>query len=125
MSELRQNLLVAGTNVSEATISRFLHSCGFSRTKIRSVSVQRSEELRARYVTEVSLYTQDMLVFIDETGSDRRDAMRKFGYSMRGRRCVAERLLVRGERISVIAGLYIDGILDYKFVHGTTNGELF
>ena len=77
-------------NVSEATISRFLH--GFSRTKIRSVAVQRSEELRARYVTEVSLYTQDMLVFIDETGSDRRDAMRKFGYSMRGRRRVAERL---------------------------------
>ena len=68
--ELRQNLLVAGTNVSEATISRFLHCCGFSR---------------ARYVTEVSLHTQDMLVFIDETGSDRRGAMRKFGYSMQGR----------------------------------------
>ena len=126
LNELRQNLFVImGTDVSAATICRFLHSCGFSRTNICSVAAQRNEELRARYVTEVALYTQDMLVFVDETGSDRRDAMRKFGYSLRGQRCVAKRLLVRGERVSAIATISIDGILDYKFVRGTNNGETF
>ena len=81
-----------GLDVSAAKICRFLHSYGFSRTNVRSVAAQRNEELRARYVTEVALYTQDMLVFVDETGSDRRSAMRKFGYSLRGQRCVAKRL---------------------------------
>ena len=63
-----------------------------------------------------------MFVFIDETGSDRRDAMRKFGYSLRSERCVAKRLLVRGELVSVITAITLDGILDYQFIHGTTNG---
>lgn len=126
LTELQRELLAAtGTDVSISTIFRFLQSCGFSRTKIRSVAAQRSEDLRARYVTEVALYDRNMLVFVDETGSDRRDAMRKFGYSLRGQRCVAKRLLVRGERVSAIAALSVTGVLDFKIVRGTTNGDIF
>jgi hypothetical protein len=33
---------------------------------------------------DVSIFRAEILVFIDETGSDRRDTMRKFGYSLRG-----------------------------------------
>ena len=47
-----------------------------------------------------------MFIFINETGSDLRDAMRKFGYSLRGKCSVAKRLLVRGEHMSVITALY-------------------
>ena len=65
-----------------------------------------------------------MFVFVDETGCDRRDAMRKFGYSLRGRHCVAK-LLVRGERVSAIGAITLNGILDYKFIRETTNGDLF
>ncbi len=126
LNELRHELLATtGTEASTATICRFLHACGFTRTKIRSVALQRSEEQRARYVSEVALYSPNMFVFVDETGSDRRDAMRKFGYSLRGKRCVATRLLVRGERVSAIAAITLDGILDYQFVHGTSNGDIF
>ena len=66
-----------------------------------------------------------MFVFVDETGSDRRDAMRKFGYSLRGRQCVAKRLLVRGERVSAIGAITLDGILNYQFIRGTVNGDRF
>lgn len=126
LNELRHELLVTtGTEASTSTICRFLHSCGFSRTKIRTVALQRSEELRARYAVEVALYSPRMFVFVDETGSDRRNAMRKFGYSLRGKRCVAKMLLARGERVSAIAGLTLDGILDYRFVYGTSNGDIF
>ena len=38
---------------------------------------------------------------------------------------MAKRLLVRGERVSAIAAISIDGILDYNFVRGTNNGETF
>ena len=125
LQELRHELHASGAEASTSTICRSLHSCGLSRKKIRNVALQRSEERRGRYVAEVTLYSPNMFVFIDETGSDRRDAMRKFGYSLRGKRCVAKRLLVRGERVSAIAAITLDGILDYKFIHGTTNGDDF
>ena len=32
-------------------------------------------------------YGPNMLVFVDETGSTRKDAIRKFGYSLRGMPC--------------------------------------
>jgi hypothetical protein len=61
---------------------------------MRLVAIQQSEELRARYLAEVVLYDPNLLVFVDETGSNRKDAMRKFGYSLRGQRCIAKKLLV-------------------------------
>lgn len=51
--------------------------------------------------------------------------MRKFGYSLRGKRCVAKRLLVRGDRVSAIGALTVDGILSHQFIRGTVNGETF
>ena len=47
-----------------------------------------------------------MLVFLDETGSDRQDSLRKYGYSLRGKPAVSQKLLVRRERVSAIA--YMD-----------------
>lgn len=126
LDELKQKLSeINGTEASTATICRFLHACGLSRTKIRSVALQRNEETRARYIAEVTMYYRRMFIFVDETGCDRRDAMRRFGYSLRGQRCVAKRLLVRGERVSSVTAMTQKGILDYKFVIGTTNGSLF
>lgn len=107
-------LLTYGTEVSIATICRFLHSSSFSRTKIRSVALQRNDECRASYFAEVALYNPDMFVFIDETGSDRRSGMRQYGYALRGKRCVSRRLLARGNHISAIAALSLEGIVGYQ-----------
>ena len=79
-----------GTHVSEATICRFLQKAGFTRTKIEHVALQRSEELRARYLAEIQQYPA---VFVDKTGADRRDCMRKFGYSLKGKRTRSQKLL--------------------------------
>ena len=40
---------------------------------------------------------------MDETGSDARNYMRKFGFSLRGVRAECHRILVRGEHISAAA----------------------
>jgi hypothetical protein len=64
-----------------------------------------------------------LLVFVDETGN-RKDAMRKFGYSLRGQRFIAKKLLVRGQRVSAIAALSIERVLDVKFVTGNVSGEM-
>ena len=74
-----------GTTISESAICRFLHKNTFSRKKLQRVARQRSEDLRAQFTSDCSLYSPEMLVFIDETGSDRRHVMRKFGYSLVGK----------------------------------------
>ena len=68
-----------------------------------------------------------MLVFVDETGSNRnrKDAMRKFGYSLRGQRCIVKKLLVRGQRVSAITALSSERVLDVMFVNGSVSGETF
>ena len=69
----------------------------------RISALQRDSFLRLQFTSEVSLYDRDMMIFLDETGSDRRNSIRKYGYSIRGRPLVSEKLLVRGKRISAIA----------------------
>jgi len=66
-----------------------------------------------------------MLVFLDETGSDRRNTIRRHGYSLRGKPLVSHELLVRGERISAIAFMSMSGMLDCKTVKHSVNGDMF
>lgn len=66
-----------------------------------------------------------MLVFLDETGTDRRDSCRKKGYSLRGKPARAQRLLVRREHISALCLMSIEGILACKIARGSVNGDIF
>ena len=107
LREIQHELWITnGTDVSEETVMRFLKTSGFTRKKLQHTAIQRSEDARARYFHEMGIYKADMLVFVDESGTDRRDAMRRFGYSLRGGPCIAKSLLVRGKRVSAIAALH-------------------
>ena len=66
-----------------------------------------------------------MLTFLDETGTDLRDTLRKYGYSICGHPIQKQSLLVRGERTSAIAMMSCEGILDVHVIKGTTNGDTF
>ena len=112
-----------GTHVDIATICRFLRKNGFTRKQLQSVALQRSERLRSEFAQEISIFSRDMYIFIDETGADRRNATRKFGYSLRGK--PEYRLLVRGKRISAISAMTVDGILDCHIVEGSVNADTF
>ena len=67
------------------------------------VARQRDELTRATYAVEVALYNPDMFIFLDETGSDGRNALRKYGYSLQGIPAASHKLLIRGEHLSTIA----------------------
>ena len=66
-----------------------------------------------------------MLVFVDETGSDRRTALRKYGYSLKGKPATADTLLVRGRRYSAIAAMAFDGIVDVHITGENVDGDMF
>ena len=89
------------------------------------VALQQSETDRARFMAEISIYEPSMLVFIDETGCDRRNTIRKYGYSFRGMPVQDKRLLVRGIRYSTIPVMSMSGIHDVYLVEGTVNGDKF
>ena len=126
LSEIAQRIKEAtNTTVNGSTVCRVLHRHGFTRKKIVQVARQRCVEYRSRFMTEVMNYRKEMFVFIDETGSNKRDCIRKFGYSLRGDPPVYHRWLVRGTRISAIAAICCDGLLEYELTSGTVNGDVF
>ena len=114
-----------GVCVSEATVCRVLKRHGLTRKKIRLVAQQRSLDRRAEFMARVLSFPRDMLVFIDETGSDARNFVRKFGYSLRGMRAEVPSLLARGQRISAIAAIDHNGLIDVELTTGTVNSDIF
>ena len=109
-----------GTDVDISTICRYLQISGFTRQKLKVTAKQRSDALRAEYLSDMQVYSwhPEMFVFIDETGADRRDCMRKFGYSLRGVPARAHKILWRGQRVNALTAMSTDGILDcYTTMH--------
>uniref|UniRef100_A0A1X7VTI5 Tc1-like transposase DDE domain-containing protein n=1 Tax=Amphimedon queenslandica TaxID=400682 RepID=A0A1X7VTI5_AMPQE len=94
-----------------------------SHDKMIQSNVLRSELLRMEYVCNISVYSPEMFVFVDETGTDRRDTTKKYGYSLRGKSLKNSTLHVRGERISAIACMSMNEQLDIKLECGTTDGD--
>lgn len=63
-----------------------------------------------------------MLIWIDETGSERRNSIQKYGYSLSGMRAQVFQLRVGGEHISAITTCDIEDVCASK---ETINGERF
>ena len=111
--------------VDVLTICRFLHNNGFTRQKLCLVATQRSEFIRQQYILDVSVYKPEMVIFLDETGADQRNALRRYGYSLRGIPLKNNTLLVRGEHVSGLAFMSTYGLLDVSIIKGTVNGDIF
>ncbi len=107
LSEIKQKLLEEhGTDVSISSICKFFHKeAGFTRQKMVITAKQQSDALRVEYLMDMSVFSGDSkyFIFIDETGTDGRDRIRQFGYSLRGNPAVSNKLLFRGNRVSALA----------------------
>ncbi len=112
-------------DLAPSTLCQFLHAQDFSRQKMKLIATQRDETLRSTFASEVSIYSADMFIFLDETGTDRRDILRRYAYSWRGRPARAHILLVRGEHLSAVTLMSTRGALDSKVVHGPVDGDVF
>ena len=114
-----------GVTVSGPTVCKVLHRNGFTRMKIVKVAIQRSTEHRGAFMANVLQYPRDFLVWVDETGSDRRDQLRTFGYALRGLPPISKRLLTRGTRISAIVAMSSDGVEAHELSVGSTDATKF
>ena len=73
--------------------------------------------MRQQYKSDISVYNPDMFVFVDDKGTDRRYALRRFGYSLCGKPARALNLFVRGQNVISTREICSEGILDCKIVH--------
>ena len=62
----------------------------------RQIALQRSFELRGLFMAQVLLYDKDKFVWLDETGCNNSNYMRKYGYAIRGETPHCHTMLVRG-----------------------------
>ena len=71
------------------------------------------------------MFTADKFVWIDESGSDTRNYIRKFGYSVRGITPVSHRFFYRGKRTNAIAAISSTGLMALTLTHNTVNQDVF
>ena len=126
LSEVCQKVSdVTNIVVSAPTLCRTIHRHGLTRRKIQQIALQRSSQYRGEFMAEVQMYNPEQFVWIDETGCDKRDSIRKYGYAMMGERPVYHRFLHRGQRVSAIAALCTDGVIAVEHSVGTVDGDKF
>jgi transposase len=116
---------ITGITVHVSTICRLLAEHRFTRKKVQHFALQRRMELRAEFMASVYMFPEEMFVWIDESGSDSKDQLRKYGYALRGERAVCRRLLVRGKRVSAIAAISIEGLVALELTAGSVDGDAF
>ena len=77
-------LIEEATNlkVSGSTVCRVLHRNGLTRKKVQTIAKQRSLHYRAQFLASIQQFTSDYFVWVDETGSDARNHIRKYGYGI-------------------------------------------
>ena len=126
MREIQDELYsVLEIEISESAICKSLHKSGFTYQRLKVTALQQDVHLRQQLIPEVTVYSPEMLVFTDETSTDRKNLVRKYGYSMRGRPLRNHSLFVRGERVSATACISMAGLLDVKTLTGTSDGDTF
>ena len=65
---------------------------------------------QTQFMARISVYDLSMFVWLDVTGTDARNTIRKYGYSLRGMLLCDQRLLVRGKRYTAIPIVSLEGI---------------
>ena len=108
-------------------------------------AIERSVQKRAKYIAKIALrYTNDQLVFVDESSADRRTTYRGYAWAIGGRRAVRKAFFVRGRRYrdftipgcdynlicgenrySILPALSLNGIISLDIVEGSFNKVLF
>ena len=126
LRELQQELYSRTLHwIDTSTICRIMHRIGMTHQVIRHIALQRSELKRAEYWYDITMFNTSMFLWIDESGCDLRNALRKYGYGIRGLPPQDYSLKLRGKRYSAIGILSTEGIKDVYIAEGSVNGETF
>jgi transposase len=114
-------------NISIPTIFRTIRRIYFSRKGVSAVALERNNMKRSHFWNEIAdiVTDPDQLMFTDEASRNRKTQQRRFGYALKGRRCIVRLHFVRGQRISILPVLTMDGIITYDLIPGPVTSARF
>lgn len=111
--------------VSTYTISRALQSHGWTKKVARRIAQERNADLRDYYLYQLSDFCSYHLVYIDESGCDKRAGFRRTGWSPRGVAPIQVSRFQRGQRYQILPAYCQDGILMSRVFRGSTDASMF
>ena len=76
-------------------------------------------------MSDISRFTSDQLVFIDESASNERTADRRWGWSTRGDPCRVKQSCKRSKRWSILPAITINGYLAWEVYQDSFTTERF
>jgi hypothetical protein len=112
-------------SVSTSTISRTLTDKGWSRKVIRQVSNRRNADLRDFYLYNLSQFRSYHLVYVDESGCDKRAGRQRTGWSPLGVTPIQISEFQRGQRYHISPAYAQDGVVLSRIYQGSTDAALF
>lgn len=111
--------------VTACSISRALKREGWPKKKAKQKARERNPELRDDYFHIISNYHSYQLVFVDESGCDKRIGIRRTGWSPLGISPVQITKFHRDKRYHILPAYSQDGVLFSQIFQGSTDASLF
>jgi transposase len=111
--------------VSTFSISRALTFIGWSKKAARRVAKERNQDLRDFYLHNLSAFRSYHLVYVDESGCDKRIGFRRTGWSSLGVAPVQIAQFHRDRRYQILPAYTQDGILLSRVFQGSTDSSIF
>ncbi|GFG19955.1 hypothetical protein IFM5058_10397 [Aspergillus udagawae] len=111
--------------VTTSSIRRALISSGWSKKIARLRAKERNAELRDIYLNNLSDFQSYHLVFVDESGCDKRIGSRRTGWSPLGVTPTQISRFHRDQRYQILPAYTQDGILLFEVFQGSTDAAVF
>lgn len=114
-----------GALFDPSTISRTLSRHGWSNKIIRRRAREQNQDLRDFYLYNLSAFKSYQLVYVDESGCDKRIGFRRRGWSPLGTTPLEVTRFHRSQRYQILPAYTQDGILLSRVFQGSTDTEGF
>lgn len=110
---------------SSATIQRALSHEGWTKKKARQRAKEQNPQLRDFYQHKLSEFRSYHLVFVDESGCDKRIGFRRTGWAPVGVTPVQVSKFHRGQRYQILPAYAQDGIILSHIFKGSAGAAFF
>lgn len=110
---------------TKSSVSRALQSKGWSKKTARVKARERNLDLRDEYYHFISDFKSYHLVYVDESGCDKRIGFRRTGWSPLGTAPVQVSKFHRDQRYQILPAYAQDGIVLSRVFQGSTDASVF
>jgi len=113
------------TMVTTSSIRRALVAKGWSKKTVRRRAKEQNADLRDYYLYNLSDFKLYHLVYIDESGYDKRVGFRWTGWAPRGTSLLQVTPFYRDQRYHILPAYAQDGIVLSRVFRGSTDAAIF